>query len=75
MVNRQQARPFLAVAKRDDLEALRELIEAGKVTPVIDSEYSLTEGAEAFARFDDGHTRGKIVISVAGDGDTPPAVD
>ena len=47
-----------------DLVALRELIEAGKVTPAIDRTYPLSEVAAAIRHLIDGHARGKIVITV-----------
>ena len=51
------------------LEALRELVEAGKVTPIIDRDYSLADVAEALRYLESGHVRGKLVISVDRDGD------
>jgi NADPH:quinone reductase-like Zn-dependent oxidoreductase len=47
-----------------DLEFMKELIEAGKVTPVIDRRYPLSEVAEALRYYGEGHTQGKVVISV-----------
>jgi len=43
---------------------LKELIEAGKVTPVIDRTYPLGEAPEAIRYLEAGHARGKIVITV-----------
>lgn len=53
-------------AKRNqkDLGFLTGLIEAGKVVPVIDRRYPLTEAAEALRYLGEGHARGKIVISL-----------
>jgi len=48
----------------EDFEALRQLIEAGKVTPVIDTTYSLSGAPEAIRCLQEGHARGKIVITV-----------
>jgi NADPH:quinone reductase-like Zn-dependent oxidoreductase len=45
-----------------DLNLLRELIESGKVTPVIDRTYPLSETAEAMRHLEGGHARGKVVI-------------
>jgi NADPH:quinone reductase-like Zn-dependent oxidoreductase len=48
----------------EDLRALTELIEAGRVTPVIDRTYALAEAPAAVAYVDEGHARGKVVITV-----------
>ena len=50
----------------DDLVALRELVEAGKVTPVIDGTYPLSDTPKAIARVTSGRARGTIVITVVG---------
>lgn len=50
---------------RDDLMVLKELIEAGKVRPVIDCSYSLAEVPQALRYLEEGHARGKVVIAVA----------
>ena len=55
---------FVAKFNKADMVVLRELIEAGKVTPVIDRRYELSEIADAFRYLGDGHARGKIVITV-----------
>jgi NADPH:quinone reductase-like Zn-dependent oxidoreductase len=47
-----------------DLSVLRELLEAGKVTPAIDRSYPLSEAAAAIRYFQEGHARGKVVITV-----------
>ena len=46
------------------LDDLRELIEAGKVTPVIDKTYPLSDAAEAMRHLESGHARGKVVITI-----------
>ncbi|MBI3110210.1 MAG: NAD(P)-dependent alcohol dehydrogenase [Ignavibacteriales bacterium] len=53
-------------AKRSqkDLAFLKELLEAGKVVPVIDRRYPLSETAEALRYLGEGHARGKVVINV-----------
>jgi NADPH:quinone reductase-like Zn-dependent oxidoreductase len=61
---RQQGRPFIAIPNNEDLVVLKELIESGKVTPVIDRTYPLSETPEAFRYLDEGHARGKVVITV-----------
>jgi NADPH:quinone reductase-like Zn-dependent oxidoreductase len=47
-----------------DLIYMKELLEAGKVKPVIDKCYKLSEVPEAFRYFEEGHAQGKIVITV-----------
>jgi 2-desacetyl-2-hydroxyethyl bacteriochlorophyllide A dehydrogenase len=47
-----------------DLVFVKELLEAGKVTPVISRRYPLSEAAEALQNYEDGHSQGKVVISV-----------
>ena len=49
-----------------DLERLAQLIEAGKVSPIIDSTYPLSQAPDAMRRLETGQARGKIVISVSG---------
>jgi NADPH:quinone reductase-like Zn-dependent oxidoreductase len=60
----QQMRNFLVSMKAENLLALAELIESGKVTPVIDRTYPLSEAAEAISYVGSGRTRGKVAISV-----------
>ena len=47
-----------------DLDAVKELIEAGKVTPVIDRTYGWSEVPEAMRFVEERHTRGKVVITL-----------
>ena len=61
---RRQGSPFLAVPKREDLVQLKEFIEAGNVTPVIDRTYALSKTPEAMGYVAEGHARGKVVIAV-----------
>ncbi|MDQ3448170.1 MAG: zinc-binding dehydrogenase, partial [Chloroflexota bacterium] len=61
---RQRVVGFLASVTKEDLLFLKGLIEAGKVTPVIDRTYPLTETAEAIRHIEAGHVRGKLVITV-----------
>ena len=65
MVVRQQARPSVKNNNRADLLALKELVEAGKVTPVIGGTYSLAQTAEAIGHVAAGHARGTVVIAVS----------
>ena len=55
---------FVASPKQENLVALRELIEAGKVTPVLDRTYPLSETPQAIAYVGEGHARGKVVVTV-----------
>ena len=57
-------RPFLVSPKLEDLVALKDLIEAGRVTPVIDRVFPLGETSEAIGLVGGGHARGKVVITV-----------
>ena len=55
---------FVAKITREDLNALRELIEDGKVKPVVEKRFALSELPEALRLMGEGHARGKLVISV-----------
>jgi NADPH:quinone reductase-like Zn-dependent oxidoreductase len=55
---------FLVKMGHEGLVDLTELIEAGKVTPVMDHTYPLSETAQALGHVGDGHARGKTTISV-----------
>ena len=55
---------FMAKMNKDDLNCLRELMEAGTVRPVIDRRYSLREVPEAIRYLKEGHARGKVVITL-----------
>jgi NADPH:quinone reductase-like Zn-dependent oxidoreductase len=57
-------RPLSSTPNNADLQLLSELIEAGKVIPVIDRTYPLSQVADAIRYVSEGRTRGKIVISV-----------
>ena len=50
--------------KNEGLVALQELIEAGEVTPVIDRTYLLSEVPDAIRYWENGHARGKVVVTV-----------
>jgi NADPH:quinone reductase-like Zn-dependent oxidoreductase len=55
---------FIAKINEEDLTTLRDLMANRKVTPVIDRTYRLSEAAEAFRYMEEGHARGKVVITV-----------
>ena len=61
----QTLAPFLVSPNHEDLAALVELIEAGKVTPVIERTYPLSEVDHALDHVGMGHARGKVAITVA----------
>jgi NADPH:quinone reductase-like Zn-dependent oxidoreductase len=61
---KQKVQPFLAKKSGEDLAVLKELIEAGKVRPVIDRAYPLSEVPEAIRYLEDGRAQGKAVITV-----------
>jgi NADPH:quinone reductase-like Zn-dependent oxidoreductase len=60
----QRLRGLFSTERREDLETLRELIEAGKVTPVVDRTYPLREAPEAIRRLEHEHARGKVAVTV-----------
>jgi NADPH:quinone reductase-like Zn-dependent oxidoreductase len=62
--SRTVAAPFLAQLNKEDLDVLRELLEAGTVKPVIEDRYELRDVPEALRYVGAGHARGKVVISV-----------
>jgi NADPH:quinone reductase-like Zn-dependent oxidoreductase len=61
---RQNLRALMAKERAEDLDALTRLIESGAVTPVIDRTYPLSEAADAIRYLADGHTAGKIAVTV-----------
>ena len=54
---------FVAKVTTEHLSLMRELIEAGKVRPVVERTYPLAQAGEALADLGEGHARGKIVVS------------
>jgi NADPH:quinone reductase-like Zn-dependent oxidoreductase len=60
----QKLRSLISKENHDDLIVLKELIEAGTVTPVIDRTFPLTEVPKAIRYLEDGHACGKVVITV-----------
>ena len=56
--------PFLARANKKDLTTISELIKGGTVTPVIDKRFPLSEVPEAIRYLEQGHARGKVVITL-----------
>ncbi len=60
----QKLSMILMRPSKEDLTIMRELMEAGKVTPVIDRRYGLSEVPEAIRYLEEGHARGKVVITL-----------
>jgi NADPH:quinone reductase-like Zn-dependent oxidoreductase len=65
MTGRQKMGNLLAMPNTKDLAFMKELLEAGKVVPVIDRRYPLREVPEALRYLEEGHARGKVVITIA----------
>ena len=63
-LGRQRLRALLSTKSKEDLLVLKELVEAGKLTPVISAHYPLSEVPKAIRHFEEGHARGKVVITV-----------
>jgi NADPH:quinone reductase-like Zn-dependent oxidoreductase len=59
----QKLRTFISKENHEDMLILKEFIEAGKVTPVIDRTYPLSEVPQAIRYVQEGHGRGKVVIT------------
>jgi NADPH:quinone reductase-like Zn-dependent oxidoreductase len=55
---------FIAKRSKEDLTIMHDLMQAGKVTPVIDRRYKLSEVPDAIRYLQQGHARGKIVITL-----------
>jgi NADPH:quinone reductase-like Zn-dependent oxidoreductase len=60
----QQMKPMLAEMNRKDLTLLADLIQAGKVKPVIDKTYTFNQLPDAMRYLEEGHARGKVVVTV-----------
>jgi len=61
---RQKAVFFIAKWNRPDMDVLREMLESGKVKPVVERRYELSEVADALRYIGEGHAQGKLVINV-----------
>ena len=62
---------FVAKSNQEDLVTLRDLMEQGKVVSVIDRRYTLSETPDAIRYFEEGRTRGKVIITVGHTGQNP----
>jgi NADPH:quinone reductase-like Zn-dependent oxidoreductase len=56
---------MLAQGNGEDLNVLRDLMQTGKLTPVIDRRYTLAETAQAISYLEQGHAKGKVIITVS----------
>jgi NADPH:quinone reductase-like Zn-dependent oxidoreductase len=66
----QKAIPFISKPSQSDLTLLGELIAAGKLKPIIDSCYTLSEAPDAIRHVEEGHARGKVIITLDGEYET-----
>jgi NADPH:quinone reductase-like Zn-dependent oxidoreductase len=60
----QKLAMFITKPSKEDLTTLRDLMSAGEITPVIDKTYKLNETADAFRYLEQGHARGKVVVTL-----------
>ena len=70
LIGSKKMRFFIANMNKKDLIFLKDLLEAGKVVPVIDRRYPLSDVAEALRYLEEGHAQGKVVITVEHGNDT-----
>ena len=63
-IGRKKTCTFFAKGNKKDLAFLQELLESGKIVPVIDRRYPLSETAEALRYLEEGHAQGKVIITV-----------
>jgi NADPH:quinone reductase-like Zn-dependent oxidoreductase len=64
LIGRKKFRGLLAKMNKKDLVFLKDLLDAGKVVPVIDRRYPLSGVAEAIRYLEEGHAQGKVVITI-----------
>jgi len=64
IIGKKKVGNMLQRANKNDLIYVKELLEAGSVKPVIDRKYKLSEIADAFNYFSEGHAQGKVVITI-----------
>jgi len=63
-MGRQKFGNVLVKPNQADLLVLKQLCETGKVRPVIDRRFALSEAAAAIRYLEDGHARGKVVVTI-----------
>jgi NADPH:quinone reductase-like Zn-dependent oxidoreductase len=61
---KQKFTTYIAKLTKDDLGVLRDLMQASKVTPVIDRTYNMSQTADAVRYMEEGHARGKVVVTI-----------
>ena len=64
LIGSKKMRFFIAKINKKDLVLLKDLLAAGKIVPVIDRRYPLSDVAEALRYLEEGHARGKVVITL-----------
>ena len=57
--------PMLASPEKNDLIYLKDLLESGKLKPVIDRRYTLEQVPDAIRYLEKGHVKGKLIINIA----------
>jgi len=60
---RQKVAFFIAQFKAEDLKTLADFVQTGEIRPVIDRQYSLSEAGDAIAHVEEGHARGKVILT------------
>ena len=60
----QKLGTFIAAVKQEDLLVLAELAESGKLTPAVDRTFALAEVPKAIRHLEEGHSRGKVVVTI-----------
>jgi NADPH:quinone reductase-like Zn-dependent oxidoreductase len=65
LFTKKKLKMFIVSPNRDDLLALKQLVEAGQARPVIDRRYPLSQVAEALGHVGEGHARGQVVVRIA----------
>jgi NADPH:quinone reductase-like Zn-dependent oxidoreductase len=71
LVVRQKAVMFIAKSSQDDLILLGELVATGKLKPVIGGRYSLSDASDAVRHVEEGHARGKVIVTLDGTDESP----
>jgi NADPH:quinone reductase-like Zn-dependent oxidoreductase len=60
----QKFKGYIGKLLKEDLTVLRDLMQEGKLTPVIDRQYQMSETADALRYLEEGHARGKVVVQI-----------